>query len=83
MNSQDIRTVALYLPHGERQKLAERFRCSKMTIDRALRRPRLQGYAAARHIEIRKAAIECGAYLRTPGGYTDARAYANLSPVQQ
>ena len=75
MNPQDIRTVELYLPHGERTRLAQLFRCSKPTIDRALRTPRLTGYAAARHIEIRKAAIERGAYIRTQGGYTSAKEY--------
>lgn len=75
MNSQDIETLQLYLPHGQRVKIARAAQCSKVTVDRALRSPRTTGYAAQRHRLIRQLAIEAGAYVRTEVGYQVIKEY--------
>lgn len=75
MNKQDIETVRLYLPYGLRVRVAETARVCKVTVDRALRAPKTDGYAAERHRHIRRLAIEAGAYVRTDEGYFTASEY--------
>ena len=65
----EIKTQRLYMPYGGRRRVAELCHCSIVTVDRALRSPRLEGYSAEHHAMIRRVAIENGAYIRTAAGY--------------
>ena len=75
MLTQNIETVRLYLPYGLRVRVANTAHVCKVTVDRALRAPITDGYAAERHRHIRRLAIEAGAYVRTDEGYFTASEY--------